>query len=299
MKSGKMLKVFSLLMVLVGVFGLFSGVWGFIDAVNTRKTQEAKRSQTEAQILQIEKETETLKAKKVEFQTDTAALIQNKASYESDKAAYDMLKTAYDAKASEFKAEKEAGHLDNASIAETQAILDTGGLKLEAGKAKLNEYEAKQTFVDNYKAEQAAVEAGLGQLSKSNSATAKIDSGKSSINAVKEAFAENTAKESRQLSSKFYLCAISMVIAVLALFAAIKGISALKSPGNDKIKDGTFLGLAGLSLAIAAAVFGVVNGHPYSIMLSSELAAETIVSLIFVIAVIKYKNAVIVRNDNL
>jgi len=294
-----MLKVFSILIVLVSAFGIFSGIWGFIDAVSTRKTQEAERVQTEAQILQIEKDTATLNAKNAEFQTDAAFLIQNKATYESDKAAYDMLKTAYDAKAAEFKSETEAGHFDKSGAAETQAILDTGALKLKADKSKLTEYEAKQTFVDNYKSEQAAVDEGLAKLSKSNSVTVKINSGKAPIDAVKEAFTENRANESRQISAEFYLCAISMVIAILALFAAIKGISALKSPDNDKIKDATFLGSASLILAIAAAVFGVVNGHPYSIMLSSELAAETIVSLIFVIAVIKYKNAVIVQNDNL
>jgi len=298
MKSGKMLKAFSILMVLVSAFGIFSGIWGFIDTVNTKKVQEAERVQTEAQISQIEKDAATLNAKKAEYQADTASLIQNKATYESDKAAYDMLKTAYDAKAAEFKAETEAGHLDNAGTAETQSILDTGALKLKADKAKLTEYEATQTFVDNYKAKQAAIEAGLEQLSKSDSVTVKINSGKSSIDAVKEAFAEDTAKESRRLSAKFYLCAISMVIAVLAFFAAIKGISTLKSPDNDKIKDTTFLSSASLILAMAASIFGVMNGYPYSIMLSSELAAETFVSLLFVVAIIKYKNAFIVQNKN-
>jgi hypothetical protein len=291
MKNVKTLKIISLLMILISIFGIAAGILGFIDTVNMRKAKEAELALLQSQISQIETDTAALNAKKAEYDSDVATLARNKASYESDKAAYDMLKSAVDAKAAELKAEKAAGQIDSASISATQSILDEGEAKLEAGKAKLTDYEAAQIFVDNYKAEQAAVISSLNKLSQNSYVAAMNNSGQTNISAAKEGYKLARANTSRQVSAGIYLCAVSMIISVLSLFAAVKVMTNTKFHRIDNIRDAIFLGLTSFVLALAANVFDIMNNYPGSKLLSAALAGEAFFVLLFVITMMKFRKA--------
>lgn len=289
MNNEKLLKILSTLLIIVCAFGIVAGILGFISTVNIKKAKEAESSLLKDQISQLEQKTDALSAKKAEFDADTATLEQNKASYESDKAAYDMLKSAYDSKAAEFKTEKASGHIDSATLSVTQSILDQGAKKLETEKAKLTEYEAAQTFVDNYKSDQAEINSNFSKLSQNAAIAAMNNAGLTPIAAAKEALKQDTQQTSRRISAGIYLCAMSLITAVLALFASLKGMNAVKLHGNDNIKDATFLGLTSLVLAVAANVFGIMNGYPVTKLLSAAFIGETFFALLFVISAIKFR----------
>lgn len=292
MNSEKLLRVLSIFLILVCAFGIVVGILGFIATVNMKKSKEAESALFQSQISQLEEKTNALSAKKPEYDSDAAILSNSKAVYQSDKAAYDMLKSAYDAKAAEFKTEKASGNLDSASLSATQSILDEGAKKLEAGKAKLKAYEDAQTFVDNYKAVEAEINADFAKLSQNKTVEAMNNSGLTPIAALKEAFKQDAEKNSRQISAGIYLCAVSLITAVLALFASIKGISAVKKHGIDSIKDALFLGLTSFVLAVAANIFGIMNSYPGTKLLSSALAGEALFALLFVISTVKFRKAV-------
>ncbi|MGI5986145.1 MAG: hypothetical protein GXY01_07570 [Clostridiales bacterium] len=293
MKGQKMLKVFSILMILVCVFGLAAGAMGILDVNDEKTAKENEKAEAEAQIAQLEEGIAALDAKKADYETGSAVLEDSRAEYVTGKDAYELSKANYDERLAQFNAAKEAGTIDDAAAAATQTQLDAIASQLEVAKANLEEYEAVEAKVEEYEASQAHIEAGIAKLSEKESVKEKIAAGTDAIDAAKEALDEESIKTSTELKTRLYINAAAVLVAVFALISGVLGAGAANIPSVGKIKGGILFGLLSLVLAIAANVYGYMNDYTAYTILLSALAAETVISLLYVISVFRYKSALI------
>ena len=293
MKGQNMLKVLSVMMIFVCIFGVSAGAFGVLNLKTEKSNKQSDKAAAEAQLTELEMGLSQLDADFSEYEAASSYLEENEAEYLTTKDAFDFSMTVLDKKAADFAAANEAGLLDNATSASTQAQIETLKAELEIKRASLEQYEAIRKNADDYEAAKAKIEASLLALSQEESIRTKILGGMDTIAAAKEALREDTAKTSAYLQNKFYINIGIAAIALLILIEAFMGLSAANIPSLAKIRGGVFFGVISFIFAAAAIVFCEMNDYNLHIILISALAVETIFSLFYLITVNNYKKALL------
>lgn len=201
-----------------------------------------------------------------------------------------------------------------AQLAAAEKQLAEGKTQLAAGKAKLDEYEAgKATLeaakpqleaaekqladgkaqLDQFEDGQKTVDAGFATLAENADVKAKIDAGMDPIVAGREVVDEQTVITTDTLMSRMYQYIALVVAAILGLVAGIMGAGAAKMPSVGKIKGGVILGALALVVAIGANVFGALKSYSDYTLQMVAMIAIAVAALLFVVAIIKYKNALV------
>lgn len=293
MRGQKMLKVFSILMIFVCFFGIAAGAMGTLDLNDEKKVKQSENEAANAQITEIEKGIAALDANLSEYEAGSSYLEENEAEYITDKDAYSFSKTALDQKAADFAEANDAGLLDAATAAATQAQLDTLNAQLDMKKASLDQYEAVRAKVVEYETAKTKVELGLAALSEKDSVKTKILGGMDTLTAAKEALKEDAAKEDSYLQIRFYINVGTAAIALLILFAALTGLSVTNIPSIGKIRGGLFFGFISFIASASAIVYCILNNYSSFTILIAALAVEAFFSFLYIVSVIRYKNTLL------
>ncbi len=124
-------------------------------------------------------------------------------------------------------------------------------------------------------------------------AKAKIEAGVDPVTAGREAVAETEAATTAKVMGKLVVCVAAILIGILGIIASIMGAGAAKMPSIGKIKGGIILGIIALVLAVAANIYGFTAGYTAYTLQFVGLIAELVFGLLFVVAIMKYKNALV------
>ncbi|NLH02276.1 MAG: hypothetical protein GX488_10385, partial [Clostridiales bacterium] len=159
MKGQKMVKIFSVLMILCCLFAVCEGALSMLKLNDEKKICDSEIKDREMQIVQLENGIASLEKGKAGYESNLSALRKGKAAYETNKNAYEIGKAALDQRAAELAAAKEAGTIDEASAAATAAQLETLFAELQKNKANLEEYEKIKAEAEEYEEGKAQVDA--------------------------------------------------------------------------------------------------------------------------------------------
>ena len=263
----------------------------------------------------------TLTEKKAAYEAGKAQLAANKATYEAGKAKLAASKPQLDAAKTQLDAAAKTIAAGEQQLAAGKAKLDAAAKQLADGKSQLAQYEqgkakleAAATQLTEGKAKldaaskqladgkaqlqqfedgQAQVDAGVAKLEENADVKAKIDSGMDAIAAGRAVVDEQTAKTTKELMARVYQYGMLLLVALFGIIASILGLGAAKAPSIGKIKGGVILGILALVVAIAANVYGAMNGYSAFQVQMTAMIAECLFALLFVVSIFKYKNALV------
>ena len=153
----------------------------------------------------------------------------------------------------------------------------------QEGKAKLAEFEAGQAQID----------AGYATLLENPDVKAKVDAGMDKIAAGREALAEATVETTKMIVDRVIVYGAFILAALIGLIAAILGFGAAKMPSIGKIKGGILLGLISLVLAVGSNGYGIYTSYQEFVMPMVAAIAVCVFALLFVVAIFRYKNALV------
>ncbi|MEA4895960.1 MAG: hypothetical protein VB064_11980 [Oscillospiraceae bacterium] len=267
-------------------------------------------AEKEALLAEAKKQLDEGKAKLIPYDT-VMGLIKE---YEDGKAQLD-------AAAAQLDAAKPVLDAAPAQLAAGKKQLDAASAQLTAGKAQLQEYEAGKAQLDaaapqladgkaqledaakqladgkakltEFEDGQAQIDAGIATLKETAGIAAKIDGGMDPVAAGREYLAEQTVITTKELTDRMIVYGAFLLAAVLGFIAAILGAGAAKMPSIGKIKGGILLGVLALVFALGSNVYGFMTAYQDYMLQAVAAGAILVFSILYVIAIFTYKNALV------
>ncbi|MEG1540307.1 MAG: hypothetical protein RRY47_00040, partial [Oscillospiraceae bacterium] len=163
------------------------------------------------------------------------------------------------------------------------ATLAAAAKQLEDGKALIAEFEAGQAQVD----------AGYATVKENPEVLKRIEGGMDPIEAGRAEVDAQTVITTKDLTGRLFLYLGAILAALVGIVAAILGFGAATTPSIGKIKGGIILGALALLVGAAANVYGFMNAYTAFPMQMYAIIAVAVFALLYVVAIFRYKNALV------